>query len=197
MASHARYDRGRRQFWSVPFRPHSFCYHRCGAAIRHRCEKGRFQRTTMTMKIPISVGNVLWMVAIHLDCSSSRFGRPLGVIRVDSTEPAVGPVCLRLPTHPWAKTRHSLDLPKPRQSTPCRSATNGEDDPRRNRWAPHGEWTDAQPILSMSIGGPCSAWPLGHNRTGQLCRPGYREHSPARVLADGSCLEDSLKPCAD
>ena len=28
-------------------------------------------------------------------------------------------------------------------------------------------------------------------------RPGYREHSPARVLADGSCPEDRLKPCAD
>ena len=54
----------------------------------------------------------------------------------------------------WAKTLHSLDLPKPRQSTPSRSATNGEDDPRRNRWTPHGEWTDAQPMLSMSIGGP-------------------------------------------
>ena len=29
----------------------------------------------------------------------------------------------------WVKTRHSLDLPELRQSTPSRSATNGEDDP--------------------------------------------------------------------
>src|SRR5215469_8145176 len=56
-----------------------------------------------------------------------------------------------------AKTRHSLDLPKPRQSTPSRSAINGEDDPRRNRWAPHSEWTDAQPMLLTSIEGPFSA----------------------------------------
>ena len=25
----------------------------------------------------------------------------------------------------------------------------------------HDEWTDAQPMVSMSIGGPFSAWPLG------------------------------------
>jgi len=62
-------------------RPHSFCYHRRGEAIRHRGERGRFQTTTMTT-IPVPVGNVPRIVATHLDCSVVRLGSRAVKLRV-------------------------------------------------------------------------------------------------------------------
>ena len=82
----------------------------------------------------------------------------------------------------WVKTRHSLDLPELRQSTPSRSATNGEDDPPMQSVGTSrrvdGRSTDAFDVYRRAVFG------MAARRITELdsfVRPGIREHSPARV----------------